>query len=117
MIRTRLSRVRAISLSLSGALLLLAVIIFVSAPASLAQDSFTVSVSLYTDAGPRGVKVHVALDGGYVSGSQNWHDGTTAHTLTLSGALDKGLDGKPRIIVDVKDTWYRPSSGEGDPGT
>jgi hypothetical protein len=113
----RLSRFRAASLILSGALVFMAVILVISSAASLAQDTFTVSVSLYTDAGPRGVKVPVTLSGSSVSGSKTWNDGTAKHTLHLSGTLEKGLDGKPRIIADVKDDWYRPSSGKGDPGT
>jgi len=114
---TSLSRVRAVSLTLSGTLFLLAIILFISPLASLAQDTFTVSVSLSTDAGPRAVKVPVTLGGSSVSGSTKWNEGTAGHTLQLSGTLEKGLDGKPRIIVDVRDEWYRPSSGKDDPGT
>ena len=117
MARISLSKVRATFLSLSAALFLLAVILFLFPPMGLAQDSFTVSVSLYTDAGPRAVKVPATISGSSVSGSKDWVEGTTEHTLDLSGTIEKGLDGKARIIINVKDHWYRPSSGEGDPGT
>ena len=113
----RLSRFRAVSLTLLGALVFMAVILVVSSPASLAQETFTISVSVNTGSGPRTVEVPVTMSGSSVSGSTKWNEGTAGHTLKLSGTLEKGLDGKPRIIVDVRDEWYRPSSGKDDPGT
>lgn len=117
MARTGLFRVRAASLALSGALFLLAVILFISAPASLAQETFTISVSVNTGAGPRTIEVHVTMGGSHLSGSKTWSEGTTEHSLDLTGTLETGLDGKARIILDVNDDWNTPSTGEGDPGT
>jgi hypothetical protein len=113
----RLSRVKAISLTLSGTLVIMAVILVMSSPASIAQETFTISVSVNAGAGPRLVGVPVTLSGSAVSGSKSWNEGTTEHDLNLSGTLETGLDGKPRIILDVNDDWTTPSTGEGDPGT
>jgi hypothetical protein len=79
--------------------------------AGQAQEGFTITVSLGSEAGSPSIDVPVSASGSSVSGSKSWDSDSTEHDTSVSGTIEKGLDGNDRIIVDVKDSWYRP----GDP--
>lgn len=117
MVKGSRSRIKKILLVSEAVTLIVAALICLTSTLCMAEENIVVKVSLGEEAGSKVLEVPVTVSDSYVNGSLEWMEGTIEHEITLGGTLEKGLDGKPRIIMNVTDDWYRPSGGEGDPGT
>jgi hypothetical protein len=112
--RSRRALRRKLPLVFLAALIVQLAAVSLPAPRSTGQSgNFTITVTI----NGKPVAVPVSAGGSSVSGSLTWTEGATEHTTSINGTIEKGLNGKPRILVDVSDDWYRQSEGAGDPGT